>query len=62
MLSQSLIGRYGESKRLGLDEPGESVWPVNSGRVGVVMTVITVLAVITGIPRFRRNEQGRTKE
>ena len=28
----------------------------------VVMTVITVLAVITGIPLFDRNEEGRTKE
>ena len=28
---------------------------------GLAMTVITVLAVIAGIPRFDRNEEGRTK-
>jgi hypothetical protein len=28
----------------------------------VVVTAITVLAVIAGIPRFDRNEEGRTKE
>ena len=28
----------------------------------MVMMVITALAVITGIPRFDRSEQGRTKE
>jgi hypothetical protein len=28
----------------------------------VLVTVITVMTAITGIPRFDRNEEGRTKE
>lgn len=30
--------------------------------LGVVMTVLTAVTVITGIPPFHRNEQGRTRE
>ena len=46
-------------------EPSERPCALFAGTLegtGVVMTVIAVLAVITGIPRFDRNEEGRMEK
>jgi len=37
-------------------------WPNRGAIAAVVTTVITAMKVITGIPRFGRDEEGRTKE